>query len=63
VPTVSFLARAGRGYTVQFSNNLGAWTKLSDVSPQASDVEVSVADPAAVSEPKRFYRILTPPVP
>ena len=63
VPTVRFMARAGRGYTVQFSNNLGAWTKLSDVSPQASDVEVSVADPAAVSEPKRFYRILTPPVP
>lgn len=63
VPTVRFMARAGRGYTVQFSNTLGAWTKLSDVSPQASDVEVSVADPAAVSEPKRFYRILTPPVP
>jgi hypothetical protein len=63
VPGIRFIARAGRGYTVQFSDALGAWSKLSDVAPQTVTVEVTVADPSAVGQPMRFYRILTPPQP
>jgi len=63
VPSVRFAARAGRGYTVQYSNTLGSWSKLADVAPQAVTAEVAVADPSAVGQQKRFYRILTPPVP
>jgi hypothetical protein len=63
VPGIRFVAQAGRGYTVQFSAALGTWSKLSDVAPQAVTVEVTVADPSAVGQPMRFYRILTPPQP
>ena len=63
VPSVRFIARAGRGYTVQVSDTLGSWSKLADVAPQAVTAEVGVADPAAAAEPRRFYRILTPPQP
>jgi hypothetical protein len=63
VPSVRFTARAGRGYTVQYSNTLGSWSKLADVAPQAVTAEVAVADPSAVGQMKRFYRILTPPLP
>jgi len=62
-PTLRFIARAGRGYTVQFSNTLGGWTKLSDVAPQAVTGEVAVADPSTAGQAKRFYRILTPALP
>jgi hypothetical protein len=63
VPSVRFTARAGRGYTVQYSNTLGSWSKLADVAPQTVTAEVAVADPSAVGQTKRFYRILTPPLP
>ena len=63
VPTVRFVAQAGRGYTVQFSDHLGTWAKLADVAPQAVTGEVAVADPAAVGQPQRFYRVLTPAQP
>ncbi|MEI7908180.1 MAG: lamin tail domain-containing protein [Verrucomicrobiota bacterium] len=63
VPTIRFTARAGRGYTVQYSNTLGEWTKLSDVAPQTVTTDVAVADPAAVGQTSRFYRIITPPQP
>ena len=63
VPTVRFVAQAGRGYTVQFSDNLGTWAKLADVAPPAVTGEVAVGDPAAVGQPQRFYRVLTPTQP
>ena len=63
MPGLRFIAHAGRGYTVQFSDALGSWSKLSDVAPQPVTVEVTVADPSAVGQPMRFYRILTPPQP
>lgn len=63
VPSVRFIARAGRGYTVQFSTTLESWTKLADVAPQAVTGEVAVADPSATGQVKRFYRILTPQQP
>ncbi len=63
VPTVRFLARAGRSYTVQYSDSLGTWHKLADIAPQPSDVEIAVADPASAAESRRFYRILTPAQP
>jgi hypothetical protein len=63
VPVIRFIARAGRGYTVLFSEDLGDWQRLSDVSPQPADGEVSVADPAAAGESRRFYRVVTPALP
>lgn len=63
VPTVRFLARAGHSYTVQYSNSLGSWSKLADITPPAVTGEVGVADPTAVGQTKRFYRILTPAQP
>ena len=64
VPTVRFIARAGKGYTVQSSDTLGGgWSKLADVAPQSVTGEVAVADPAATGQAKRFYRIITPSLP
>jgi hypothetical protein len=63
VPTVRFDAKAGRSYTVQYSDSLGTWNKLADIAPQAFDGEVAVADPASAGQTKRFYRILTPAQP
>jgi hypothetical protein len=63
VPTIRFLAKAGRSYTVQYSDSLGTWSKLADIAPQAFDGEVAIADPGSAGEPKRFYRILTPAQP
>ncbi len=59
---VRFTARAGRSYTVEWSDTLlaGSWQKLADVAPQAAAVEVEVPDLAAAGAPRRFYRILTP---
>ena len=54
VPSVRFIARAGRGYTVQFSDTLGSWSKLADVAPQAVTAEVAVADPSAVGRTETF---------
>lgn len=63
VPTVRFDAKAGRSYTVQYSDSLGTWNKLADIAPQAFNGEVAIADPASAGQPKRFYRILTPAQP
>ncbi|MDB6077384.1 MAG: hypothetical protein JWO82_1131, partial [Akkermansiaceae bacterium] len=59
--SVHFLARAGRGYRVEYSLNLaaGSWQKLVDVPAQALPTEMSIPDPAAGSSP-RFYRVITP---
>ena len=62
-PTIRFIAQAGRAYTVQVSNTLESWSKLSDVAAQAVTVEVAVADTTAAGVSKRFYRIITPSQP
>jgi hypothetical protein len=56
---VHFTARANKSYTVQFCANLGGgWTKLADVSAEASDHAVTITD--ANPGARRFYRVVTP---
>ena len=62
---VKFLAQPDRSYTVQVSPSLqaGSWQKLADVAPRATAEEVAVSDPAAIGQPVRFYRVITPAQP
>ncbi len=63
LPVIRFIARSGRSYTVLFSDGLTDWQRLSDVAPLAADGEISVADPAAAGETRRFYQVVTPALP
>ncbi len=60
--TLTFTARAARTYTVQYSDTLPAtgWLKLADI-PASAERAVSVS--AAMSTPRRFYRVVTPSTP
>ena len=65
VPTVHFVAKAGRSYTVQYSTSLGSgsWQKLADLPVQGASGNVSVPDPSGTGQVKRFYRVVTPAIP
>ncbi|MCU0794917.1 MAG: lamin tail domain-containing protein [Akkermansiaceae bacterium] len=63
VPVIRFIARAGRGYSVLFSDDLTNWQRLSDIPPQPADGEVSVSDPASTGINRRFYQVVTPALP
>ena len=60
---ISFLARAGRSYTIQWRSELGTgtWQKLTDIAAPGSDTPVTHTDPTA--DPRRFYRVVTPSTP
>ncbi|MEK7951508.1 lamin tail domain-containing protein [Luteolibacter soli] len=62
VSTIRFMASAGRTYTIQFSDSLSptVWQTLVDLEARPTSGEISVADPAASGQPRRFYRIITP---
>lgn len=65
VPTLRFIAHAGRSYTILYADTPApsSWQRLTDLDEQAVTGEISVADPAASGESKRFYRIVTPALP
>jgi concanavalin A-like lectin/glucanase superfamily protein/CotH protein/lamin tail-like protein/Ig-like domain-containing protein len=59
--TISFLAVSNRSYTVQYSDTLVVppiWTKVGDVLAVSTNRQASLVDPE--SNPKRFYRLVTP---
>jgi Bacterial TSP3 repeat len=60
---VSFAAKAGKAYTVQYRDSLstGTWLKLTDVAAQGADGVRTVNDLTAVAQ--RYYRVVTPQVP
>ncbi len=60
---IHFTARAGRNYTIQWRANLvtGTWQKLTDIAAPVSDTPVSYPDPT--TDPRRFYRVVTPATP
>lgn len=60
---IHFIARAGKGYTIQWRVDLtaGAWQKLTDIAAPASDTVVDYPD--ATGDPRRFYRVVTPITP
>ncbi|MBL9173101.1 MAG: hypothetical protein JNL10_06170, partial [Verrucomicrobiales bacterium] len=62
---LSFLARAGRSYTVLGRDALsgGAWQRLEDADPQVGDHPVELPAPGGVPTADRFYRLVTPKLP
>jgi hypothetical protein len=57
---VQFLAKAGRSYSVEYTDALGSgiWHKLGDVAARTTDGVESLSDPTG--NPRRYYRIVTP---
>jgi hypothetical protein len=57
---VSFLARTGKTYVIEYKDALGnpAWQTLTTIPAPASDTVISYADPTALAQ--RFYRAKTP---
>jgi alpha-tubulin suppressor-like RCC1 family protein len=53
--------QAGFVYSVQSSSDLHQWTTLTNVA--FSGLDLTVSDPAAGSNGRRFYRAVTPPSP
>jgi hypothetical protein len=49
---------AGLVYTVQYSTNLSNWLFLFSVTNDSSQIQV--ADPGALLQPRRFYRVIVP---
>jgi hypothetical protein len=62
---LTFLAVAGRSYTVQFRDNLtvGTWQTLTNLPPAIVSGPAEVADPDFGAAAARFYRIVTPSIP
>ncbi|MEY2531956.1 MAG: hypothetical protein QOI96_2041, partial [Verrucomicrobiota bacterium] len=56
----SFAALAGQPYTAEYRDSLttGTWLTLADISPQPSNTNVIVTDPAPPNT-QRFYRVTT----
>jgi hypothetical protein len=59
---LTFVAVAGRSYSVLYCDDLGSgtWSKLTDAAAQGTNrtIEVRVSQPAP--SPQRFFRLLTP---
>ena len=57
---IQFLARAGRTYSIEYTDVLGSglWQKLADVAARVSDGVETVTDPTGSAA--RYYRIATP---
>jgi hypothetical protein len=57
---ISFLARAGKSYVIEYKNALGdpAWQTLTTIPAPASDITATYTDPTLLAE--RFYRVKTP---
>jgi len=62
--SLSFVAAAGRSYSIQYRPGLatGDWQKLTDVEASSVTALMQVSDPAA-SSAARFYRLVTPKQP
>ncbi len=58
---IQFIAEPSKGYTIQFKNLLSdpAWTKFTDIAPQAASHAVDVTD-STTGIGQRFYRVATP---
>lgn len=56
---LSFGARAGQSYAIEFRNSLtsGTWQTLATTGPFAQDLQILVVD--TVAAPQRFYRLNT----
>jgi hypothetical protein len=61
--TLSFTAVGARSYSVEFTDSLGPadWQRLAEVPGRATNDQAVVTDPA--SNPRRYYRLVTPAQP
>jgi hypothetical protein len=57
---ISFLARTGKTYVIEYKNALSdpAWQTLLSIPAQGSDTVISHTDPTVLTE--RYYRLKTP---
>jgi hypothetical protein len=57
---ITFIARSGKTYVIEYKNALGdpAWQTLTTVSAPTSDTTISHTDPTVLLQ--RFYRVKTP---
>jgi hypothetical protein len=60
--TLSFNARPGKAYTIQYRESLtsGGWIKLTDVFARPTAWKVEVPDAGAQTGAGRYYRLVTP---
>lgn len=60
-----FTAMSGRGYTLQYRDNLagGQWQKLADAPAETETREVELIDAPSGTVPERYYQVVTPSVP
>ena len=58
-----FVAQTNKGYTVQYQTNLtsGTWRSVTNVGSSTQVRTLTV--PADAPEPRKFYRVVTPPLP
>jgi hypothetical protein len=54
-------SQTGFLYSIQFSSDLVHWATLTNLAP--SSINVTITDPAPISDERRFYRAVAPPVP
>jgi hypothetical protein len=62
---LGFSTIAGHTYSIQYRSNLiaGAWQKLTDIGPFATNAAPVVNDVALPAQSARFYRLITPALP
>ena len=62
---LTFHAVAGRSYTIEYRDALGAgqWSRLTNIAAQAADHAVAIPDALSAGAGGRFYRLATPQVP
>ena len=62
---IHFTAMQGIAYTIQYKNALTdpAWLHLADIAAPAAPQVIDYLDTSVGTAPKRFYRVVTPPVP
>lgn len=60
--SITFLAVAGKSYRVEGNTSLSAasWTTVQTLPVQPASGPVSISDPAAAAEHRKFYRVVTP---
>ena len=62
---ISFLATSNRTYSILYRDSLesGGWIKLTDITTQSTNQNVTVSDDSAPGQSPRFYRLATPAIP
>lgn len=59
---IHFQAKAGRTYSILYSEELSVWEKLTDIAAQPVEGPVERTDPS-INSRRRFYKVVTPQIP